>query len=188
MTLCDPMDCSPPGSSVHGILQARILEWVAIPLSRESSQPRNQTQVSYIAGVFTVWATEKPVWCDRQQFVPNDTSQNVCSDDNFLISEVNESSIMKDGREGLGWNCCWVLVLPVKWYSVIRKRTWISLFLSSCYLFMWLHCLSCSRWVQQFWCTGLVALCKPKDSYLESKKRKRRSRTYMPTEVKNEII
>ena len=41
-TLCDPMDCSPPGSSVHGILQARILEWVAIPFSRGSSQPRDQ--------------------------------------------------------------------------------------------------------------------------------------------------
>ena len=65
MTLCDPMDCSPPGSSVHGIFQARILEWAAVPVSRESSQPRNQTQVSYIAGVFTVWATEKPIWCDR---------------------------------------------------------------------------------------------------------------------------
>ena len=43
---CDSMDCSPPGSSVHGILQARILEWVAIPSSRGSSQPRGQTQVS----------------------------------------------------------------------------------------------------------------------------------------------
>ena len=40
VTLCDPMDCSPPGSSAHGILQARILEWVAIPFSRGSSQPR----------------------------------------------------------------------------------------------------------------------------------------------------
>ena len=39
LTLCDPMDCSPPGSSVHGILQARILEWVAISFSRGSSQP-----------------------------------------------------------------------------------------------------------------------------------------------------
>ena len=46
-TLCDPIDCSPPGSSVHGILQARILEWVAMPSSRGSSQPRNRTQVSY---------------------------------------------------------------------------------------------------------------------------------------------
>ena len=49
-TLCDPMDCSLSGSSVHGILQARILEWVAISFSRESSQPRDRTRVSCIAG------------------------------------------------------------------------------------------------------------------------------------------
>ena len=47
-TLFDPVDCSLLGSSVHGILQARILEWVAIPFSRGSSQPRYQTQVSCI--------------------------------------------------------------------------------------------------------------------------------------------
>ena len=46
LTLCDPIDCSPPGSSVHGILQARILEWVAIPFSRRSSQARDWTQVN----------------------------------------------------------------------------------------------------------------------------------------------
>ena len=44
--LCHPMDCSLSGSSVHGILQARILEWVAIPFSRGSSQPRSKTRVS----------------------------------------------------------------------------------------------------------------------------------------------
>ena len=48
-TLCDPMDCSPPGSSVHGILQARILEWVATPSSRTSSQARGQTHNSYVS-------------------------------------------------------------------------------------------------------------------------------------------
>ena len=54
-TLCDPIDGSPPGSSVPGILQGRILEWVAIPFSKGSSQPRDQTQVSCIAGrLFTV--------------------------------------------------------------------------------------------------------------------------------------
>ena len=47
LTLCNPMDCSPLGSSVHGILQERILEWVAIPCSKGSSQPRYGTQVSY---------------------------------------------------------------------------------------------------------------------------------------------
>ena len=45
LTLCDPMDCSPPVSSVHGILQVRILEWVAIPFPRGSSQTRNRTLV-----------------------------------------------------------------------------------------------------------------------------------------------
>ena len=54
------MDCSPPGSSVHEILQARILEWVAIPFSRGSSQPRDQTWVSCIVGRFiTIWATRE---------------------------------------------------------------------------------------------------------------------------------
>ena len=47
-TLCDPMDCSLPGSSVHGILQSRILEWVDMPISRGSSQPRNWTHVSLL--------------------------------------------------------------------------------------------------------------------------------------------
>ena len=52
------MDYNLPGYSVHGILQARILEWVTFPFSRESSQPRDQTQVSCIAGgFFTIWAT-----------------------------------------------------------------------------------------------------------------------------------
>ena len=61
LTLCNPMDCSLPGFSVHGILQARTLEWVAISFSRGSSQPRYRTQVSCIAGgFFTIWATRSP--------------------------------------------------------------------------------------------------------------------------------
>ena len=51
LTLFDPMDCSPPGSSVHGISQARILEWVAIPFSRGSSQPRDRTHVSCVSRI-----------------------------------------------------------------------------------------------------------------------------------------
>ena len=58
--LCDPVDCSPPGSSVHGISQARIQEWVAISFSRGSSWPRDPTHVSCTAsGLFTVWATRE---------------------------------------------------------------------------------------------------------------------------------
>ena len=58
--LFNTMDCSLPGSSVHGILQARILAWVVAPFSRGSSQPRDWTQVSCIAGrFFTIWATRE---------------------------------------------------------------------------------------------------------------------------------
>ena len=61
-TLCDPTDCRPKGSSVHEILQARILEWVATPFSRASSQPRDWTRVSCIAGIsFTIWAAKEAV-------------------------------------------------------------------------------------------------------------------------------
>ena len=72
LTLCDPMDCSLPVSSIHGIFQARVLEWVAISFSRRSSQLRDRTQVSCIAGRhFTIWATReaqklthlKRPWC-----------------------------------------------------------------------------------------------------------------------------
>ena len=59
LTLCDPVNCSPPGSSVHRIPQARILEWVAMLSSRGSSWPKDWTQVSYISGrFFIVWATK----------------------------------------------------------------------------------------------------------------------------------
>ena len=58
LTLCDPMDCSLPGSSIRGIFQARVLEWVAISFSRRSSQPRDWTWVSLSVGRhFTVWTT-----------------------------------------------------------------------------------------------------------------------------------
>ena len=84
LTLCDPMDYSPPCSSVHGILQARILEWVAIPFSRGSSQPRGQTQVSCTAGkVFTVWAIREV--------------QEYCS--GVATSPSKESSPLRD------WTC-----------------------------------------------------------------------------------
>ena len=59
-TLCNPMDCSAPGSSVNRIFQVRTLEWVAISFSRGSSETRDQTWVSYAAGrFFTNWATRE---------------------------------------------------------------------------------------------------------------------------------
>ena len=76
-TLCDPMDCSPPGSSVYGILQARILERVAISFSRRSSRSRDWTWVSHIVGRrFTVWATREvqyDLWLKKKKKKRNKT-------------------------------------------------------------------------------------------------------------------
>ena len=70
LTLCNPMNCSPPGSSVHGFLQARILEWVAIPFSRGSSQARDQIWVSCIAGrCFTIWASREIQYVDKVVYI-----------------------------------------------------------------------------------------------------------------------
>ena len=61
LTLCDPIDCSPSGSSIHGILQARRLEWVAMPSSRGSSRTRDRTHVSFITGgLSTTQSLRKP--------------------------------------------------------------------------------------------------------------------------------
>ena len=69
LTLRKPTDCSPPGSSVHSISQARVLEWVAITFSRGSSRPRDQTQVSRMAGkFFTVWAPRKSSSEDHRSY------------------------------------------------------------------------------------------------------------------------
>ena len=61
LTLCNPMDCSLPASSVHGILQARILEWVAMPSSRGSSWPRDQTHVSCVSCIAGRFFTTEPL-------------------------------------------------------------------------------------------------------------------------------
>ena len=67
LTLRDPMDCSLPGSSVHGIFQARVLEWVAISFSRGSSWPRYQTRVSRTVGrCYTIWATREILWINKK--------------------------------------------------------------------------------------------------------------------------
>ena len=77
LTLCNIIDCSSPGSSVHEIPQARLQEWVAISFLRESSQLRDWTQVSHTAGsFFTIWAT-------REEGSPmNDFRENVYTFEN----------------------------------------------------------------------------------------------------------
>ena len=81
-TLCNPMDRSPPGFSIHGIFQARILEWVAISFSGGSSWPRNQNHVSCPAGrLFTVGATREGHYvCRREGYTLNSLSGRLMVD------------------------------------------------------------------------------------------------------------
>ena len=83
------MDCSLPGSSIHGIFQARVLEWVALSFSRGSSQSRDQTRVSRIVGrCFTIWAIkEAPKWVKAPNHVPDSMQfRNLHLDFQFLPS------------------------------------------------------------------------------------------------------
>ena len=95
-TLCDPTDCSLPGSSIHGILQARILEWVAISFSRRSSRPRDWTRVSRIVGRrFTVWASREAQYWSCVLPVPCDENGNLTS----VSSSQNPTIIRKTLEE-----------------------------------------------------------------------------------------
>ena len=81
-TLCDPMDRSPPGSSVHGILQARVLEWVAILFSRGSSRPKDWSRVCSVSCVdkfFTRCRLGSPSWCTKSAFLFLVTHSRKCS-------------------------------------------------------------------------------------------------------------
>ena len=106
-TLCDSLHCRPPGSPVHGVFQARMLEWVAIPLARGSSQARNRTRVSCTAGGFftveplagpsTIWLPHK--WfCNL--FVPFETFAHLTSKHVCFIG--TQGSLERGGTER-GW-------------------------------------------------------------------------------------
>ena len=95
LTLCDPMNCTPPGSSIHGIFQARILEWTAI-ISRRSFWPRNRTQVSRTAGrLFTIWATkeEQDTQCKKSS---KKTCPPLCDPMDRIVHGILQAGI-------LGW-------------------------------------------------------------------------------------
>ena len=129
LTLYDPMDCSPPRSSVHVILQARILEWVAISFSRGSSPPRDRTWVSCIAGrFFTIWAskefTEMVYSIEKRVSVtpscptlydPRDCSPGGSSVHGILQARILESVAIPFSR-GSSWSRDWT------WVSHIAGR------------------------------------------------------------------
>ena len=131
--LCNPKDCSPPGSYVHGILQARILEWVAVSFSRGSSWPRDQTWVSCTAGRFsTTWA---PREATRQDTILSEISQSEMNAVWSLQGSCLESP--RDGepgglqamgslRVGQGWATSLSLFTFMHWR---RQRQPIPVFL-----------------------------------------------------------
>ena len=97
-TLCDPMNCGLSGSSVYEILEVRILEWVAISFFRESSQLRNQTWVSCIAGrFFTIWATRE-------------TPRMTCPATNWKVS----------------WLIFWLVLNQPVWLIIVTKMNYFS--------------------------------------------------------------
>ena len=108
------MDCSLPGSSVRGILQARVLEWVAFPFSRESSQPWDRTQVSLIAGRhFTVWTTRKALILEPRKIKSVTVST-------FYLSICHE--VM--GLEAMilvFWILCFKPTFPLSSFTLIKR-------------------------------------------------------------------
>ena len=114
-TLCDPVDCSPPGSSVHEILQARILEWVAISFSRGSSRPRDRIQVSRIAGRhFNLWATR-----EAQMHVFICITELLCCTPVTNIANYAPCKI----RKWIEWMCVWMDCVSI--YVCICVYTYI---------------------------------------------------------------
>jgi len=92
LTLCDPMDGSSPGSSVHGTLRARKLEWAAVPFSMAPSQPRDQTQVSSIEGrFFTSWAPREAQYT-RKNTAKFSTGPDMCM--SVTLQEVITPSLV----------------------------------------------------------------------------------------------
>ena len=123
LTLCDPMDHSPPGSSGHRILQARTLEWVAISFSRASSQARDQTWVSHIAGrLFTIWATRgapmgtKDVIKSRSR-IPAPGNWDADEWNDFSEPRCLRLPIYRRALNALTWDI---------WFSIINNHLWHS--------------------------------------------------------------
>ena len=114
-TLCDPMDCSPPGPSVHGILQARILKWVAIPSSSKSSQPRDRTQVFMSTGTGSQflyhWRRLSTLWPTKTDL---DDENGGCPSTCATSSNFQGCYHFPDGEDGTEKLSCEPKVTPLK--------------------------------------------------------------------------
>ena len=123
-TLYDPMDHRPPGSSVHGILQARILEWVAVSLSRGSSWLRDGTWVSCIAGrFFTIWATKEANY-------PQNATRKTVQLPNYLLFKILKAyklnlQMFVQKQCGILKICVWRTAMTVQWLKLCLPRQWV---------------------------------------------------------------
>ena len=117
-TLCDPMDYSPPGSSIHRIFQGRVLEGVVISFSRGSSRPRDWTQVSRIAGRhFTVWATRE---------VPCYSQLSTIGRQKKAVSESRDAKAEVKRVKKRRWYYRFLNRLPFPWLSAMGRLGWFQ--------------------------------------------------------------
>ena len=116
------MDCSLPGFSVHGILQARILEWFTISFSRGSSQPRDRTRVSRIGGRhFNLWATrEAQVKEGRAHFLTSLTLPSTVLDESSS-SDLTTNNTQEP--EYAGWGLCFLVQLTTLHHAQVQRLT-----------------------------------------------------------------
>ena len=128
-TLCKPTDCNPPGSSVHGTLQARILEWVAIPFSRGFSLLKDETPVSCIGGrFFTIWAPREALVVACGNLVPwpgiEPPALGMWSFSHWTTREVTQSNILIDSLNTHAGNK--QIFCTTVWSSVtVASSNWI---------------------------------------------------------------
>ena len=150
-TLCDPMDCSLPGSSVHGIFQAIVLDWVAISFPRGPSQPRDRTRVSLI-WPFTIWATlvrseyKSDALIRNLSFTLEDTTESAAKAEcrcptiilNSLAKVVHGNGIAlgyllaeQEGVCAVANTTCWTWVntpggAETQQYKITEQATWLN--------------------------------------------------------------
>ena len=161
------MDCSLPGCSSHGNYPARVLEWVAMPFSRESSQTRDRTQLSCIAGgFFTIWATREALFINPLSHSNPRGIQILvhCRCSNLRFRQMNDMArnwSSGDSHSGLSGNIAMLLtsalVLPGAWRSctTVLLKLWYSVVLRKSLRFY--QALRCCHY------------CSPMDSTLRSK-------------------
>ena len=164
LTPCGPVDCSPPGASVHGIFQARILEWVAIPSSRRSCQPRDRTQASCTGGGFlTIWATrealkalvkaikkKKDTLSDNSWYFPSPGNLGCCLRHETFIAKIGNNH-SKPGKAGHFARYSWSIISAVLANDVINLNTELAEKQALCVCVL-------GPWYNKF--------CQPSDTYL----------------------